>query len=147
MKKFICVGALAASLCAFFYPKEKEVAFYMSPESERLFSSGMERMEKAGANYTGRQLYVMLSTADVNNDARLEVAEAEELFNDALNPVAPLGRLALPYRGPEQLDDIKPIYQIPEKWERLARALMDADGDSRVSKQEVLRGIYKINGG
>lgn len=160
----MCIGALVLSAGAFWYGRhdagkqqyeamakpaalsEPDWAMYMNPEAMNYYNRGMERMKAVGVSYREDQVILMMRCADREYDAgkkahRLDVKEAQELYEVVLNPDSALGRLAMPL---DRIPAAKHSVPMPSHYERLVPYLLDENNDRLVSKEETRSGHAKL---
>ncbi|VVB81568.1 Uncharacterised protein [uncultured archaeon] len=118
------------------------------------FKSSLEQMVRAGASFSKRQMCALLSVADINEDNVIDSSETENLCRYYLNPDSLLGKLALPYRGPEPppqpSGQVKGLSKLDgpvaseARMEKYLLALTDEDEDCTITEKETSRMAYKV---
>ena len=127
----------------------------LNKENYQKFKGSLERMVLAGAHFSHRQMEALLDLANLNSDtgdAYIDDKETKQLCDNLLNPDSFMGKIALPYRGPEPVPKLPDpgksnspaFYGSPDKLEKYLVALTDENEDCSFSERESSQMKYKI---
>ncbi len=121
-----------------------------SKKAHKTLQNAWEEMHALNAR---RNIAAWDELCDLISDERIIKADkAEEAAREVLNPRTPVGKLWLPYRGPEiphvptrqEQAELALIYARYIKWRPVITKLIDDNGDSMHSEKELYIAAYKV---